>query len=96
MTDKGYIQIYVPPDQRPPDCGKQRDFMEHRVVMERALGRFLRPEESVHHKNGKRDDNRLKNLELWATSHPPGQRVADQLAWAREIIATYGPVEDSL
>lgn len=60
------------------------------MVMEAHLGRALLPEETVHHKNGVRHDNRLENLELWSSSHPPGQRVEDRVAWAREILALYG------
>lgn len=52
--------------------------MEHRWVMEQALGRPLLPQEKVHHKNGQRDDNALSNLELWLVQKDPsGQRVDD-------------------
>jgi HNH endonuclease len=55
--------------------------MEHRVVMEQMLGRPLLPQENVHHINGRRDDNRPSNLELWVKPQPNGQRVSDLVQW---------------
>jgi hypothetical protein len=64
-------------------------YLEHRLVMERHLGRELLKTEQIHHMNGDRLDNRLDNLELWSTYQPIGQRVIDLVAWAKEIVARY-------
>lgn len=57
--------------------------------MEYHLNRPLWPDETPHHINGDRSDNRIENLELWSSYQPKGQRVEDKIAYAREILARY-------
>lgn len=66
-----------------------RQIFEHRWVMEQHLGRPLLADETVHHRNGQRDDNRVQNLELWTSMHPSGKRPEDLVAFAREVLARY-------
>lgn len=78
-TDQGYLRRSV----------DSRVELQHRIIMVSHIGRDLLPDETVHHKNGDRSDNRISNLELWSTMQPAGQRVADKLAFALEIIERY-------
>lgn len=87
ITEGGYVRIWISKGAVGADSSGH--ILEHRLVMQRHLGRALLRAENVHHINGVRDDNRLENLELWSKSHPSGQRVVDKVTWAREILDTY-------
>lgn len=84
IDHEGYVRL-----RGPGVCAPGTYVREHRYVMEKVIGRPLLPDEHVHHRNGDRADNRPENLELWSSTHPSGQRVADLMAWAREIMHRY-------
>ncbi|MBX4189780.1 HNH endonuclease [Candidatus Parcubacteria bacterium] len=60
-SNHGYVLIYTPFH---PDRNAIGYVREHRLVMEKHIGRRLSPREIIHHKNGIKNDNRVENLEL--------------------------------
>lgn len=68
----GYIQLYLP---KHPFSDKSGCIFEHRVVMEKSIGRYLNSKEFVHHINGIRDDNRAENLEMVTSATHRGKVI---------------------
>jgi len=86
-TDRlGYVQVWQPDH---PNARMAGYIHEHRLIMSEYLGRPLETFENVHHINGKRDDNRIDNLELWVTMQPSGQRPEDLVKYAHEVLNLY-------
>jgi hypothetical protein len=75
LTQQGYVLVNVPKDHKYAGMRTKSGYiLEHRLAMAESIGRPLRPEETVHHKNGNHADNRLENLELWSGKHGSGGR----------------------
>jgi len=55
----GYINIWAPDH---PHTKTNQYILEHRLIVEENIGRYLGKDELVHHINGIRDDNRIENL----------------------------------
>lgn len=98
MDKAGYVRVYEPTHPRAMNGGW---VFEHRLVVEKDLGRHLAPDEHVHHINGVKDDNRLSNLKVLSHSDHSVQTGKDRReallameARLAEYEKRYGPLED--
>jgi hypothetical protein len=85
-TSGGYIAV-VPTDDlaRAMVPYGSAYVLEHRLVMAHALGRPLTKEETVHHINGVKDDNRLENLQLRRGKHGRGEILRCRACGSHDI-----------
>jgi transposase-like protein len=73
----GYLYVSLDPgDPMWPMATSNGQVPEHRLVMGRSLGRPLTRDESVHHINGVKTDNRIENLQLRKGNHGKGVVLA--------------------
>jgi len=83
ITFQGYRYVSLGRNKNP--------VLEHRLVMEKLLGRKLLPGETVHHGPGGRADNRPENLSLRAPGkHPKGWSPAEMLAYLKTVPKSLG------
>lgn len=76
VNDDGYVEIRMP--EHP--YARHGYVLEHRLLMENKLGRYLLPTEVVHHRNKDKSDNRLRNLRLYRTN---AEHLKDELTGHR-------------
>ena len=88
IDTKGYV--YIRKREHPRAQKGTGYIFEHILIMEKKLGRYLFPNENIHHINGVRNDNRIENLELWTKPQPTGIRTKDAVIWAKSILEIYG------
>ncbi len=73
-AEKGYVKIRMLEHPR----AKNGYVLEHHLVVEEQLGRYLHADEIVHHINGKKADNHADNLYVTDRS---GHRIAHESAF---------------
>jgi hypothetical protein len=65
VIHNGYRMIKMPSH---PYCRKSGYIMEHRIIMEKKIGRYLMPNEKVHHNDENKSNNDPSNLKLNTTN----------------------------
>lgn len=76
----GYIYVYAPDH---PYAGTNNAVAEHRLVIEKKIGRYLTPDEVVHHLDGNKKNNHPDNLVLYKR----GQHVSKHWENGHEVVA---------
>lgn len=66
IDDRGYVRVYCP--DHPKATKKNPYVAKHKLVIEKQIGRYLTKNEVIHHINGNKQDNRIKNLQRLSNS----------------------------
>ena len=82
INKKGYVFLHSPDHP----YKKQNYVPEHRLIVEKKIGRYLKPEEVVHHINSIKDDNRIENLILFKNN---GAQMKHNHQKQREFICKF-------
>ena len=82
----GYICVYVPNHK---NATKEGYVMEHILIMEHHIGRYLKDDEVVHHKNKIRNDNRIENLQLMTFKEHAGFHMKERQRLKKKGMMTY-------
>ena len=80
---EGYWLIYSPEH---PFRSKTKYVLEHRLVAEKCIGRYLDEGNQVHHINGKKGDNRPQNLMAFASLRAHSRFEAGKPVPAKDIL----------
>ena len=82
----GYIYIYYPDY---PSSTKDGFVMEHVYIVEQYIGRRLKKDEVVHHKNHIRNDNRIENLQLMTFKQHASLHMKERWEAKKKGVMTY-------
>lgn len=85
MRTDGYIAIYFPDH---PKSNKDGYIMEHDLVMECFIGRWLNKNEVVHHINNIKSDNKIENLKLMTKSEHMSMHAKERQEQRRRLLLT--------
>lgn len=90
-NEAGYVRVKVPDDwpyrKEMPGSGDGTWVLEHRRVMAEALGRALRRDEEVHHRDGNKGNNALSNLQIRYGAHGTGTALKCGKCGSNNLVA---------
>lgn len=89
----GYVMVWEPNHPRSPSRQNDGWHPLHRIVMEKALGRYLTTEEQIDHINAVKDDNRIENLQVLSQQAHSVKTTRDNWKRLQEYRRRFGPLE---